>query len=96
MFGNNLPKQIELDRTQRMPDHKFPQGHAAVFKLVKWFTGGARGLTVQTMNKDPKKVCERAYVRDAQDLQVRPSGLLLRDLARPVSLRRLSKSTASC
>ena len=68
MLGNNLPKQTELGRIQSRPDSDFPEGHATVFKLAKWLIGGAQGLTVQTINKDPKKVCERACVRAAHTL----------------------------
>ena len=61
MFGNNLPKQIDFDRIQHMPDSDFPEGHAVVFKLAKWLPGGAQGLTVQTIKKDPKKVCAHTF-----------------------------------
>ena len=61
MFGNNLPKQIDFDRIQRMPDSDFPEGYAVVFKLAKWLPGGAQGLTVQTIKKDPKKVCAHTF-----------------------------------
>jgi len=61
MFGNNLPKAIDFERIQNMPDSDFPEGHAVVFKLAKWLPGGAQGLTVQTIKKDPKKVCAHTF-----------------------------------
>ena len=82
--GNKLPKQIDFDRTQRTPDSEFPEGHAVVFKLAKWLPGGAQGLTVQTIKKDPKEVCAHTFAA-----RIRPRDLTC--LVSPQALGKIDK-----